>query len=74
MEIIFKHDSEMPTCEHKFSEIMDEIINQWRNLEEKSWKVNGLATHTLPTLQSKGEVKKTLMFNNICLNPVHKLS
>jgi hypothetical protein len=59
MEIIFNHDSEIPSCQHKFSEIMDEIIMIWRNLEEKSWKVNGLETQTLPTLQNIGQGAQT---------------
>lgn len=49
LEIIFKHDQEMPSCEHKFSEIMDEIIEQWRDMNKKVGKVEVFPTQTLPT-------------------------
>jgi hypothetical protein len=59
IDIIFKHDREMPSCEHKFSEIMDEIIQMWRLNEEKVGKVESFPTLTLPTLQNIGQGAQT---------------
>ena len=52
LEVIFNHDQEVPSCQHKFSEIMDEIISMWRN-SEKIGKVEVFPNHDLSSNQQQ---------------------
>jgi hypothetical protein len=49
LEVIFSHDQEMPSCQHKFSDIMEEIITMWRNNSEKVSKVEVFPSPDLTT-------------------------